>query len=1066
MRKIFTLLTVLVASMCGLTQAQADKATLEEGYYYVINTYENFGENLKAWYYGQVDSRQADDLPFLCWGDFSANDPRVIFEVKKGTAENGYTLKNFASELYAGGLTSDSLVMALIDGGINYYFEEVGATDDGKTYYIWNDSLVWTRGERSGNNRIYPDSHAFGDGKKGHLGGNRWWTLDDTGAAKWLLVKLSDDDIALFSAIRMLLANLVCEIRNPNVFGANGADADAYNALKAAWNAADEALKTEGTDATYQKLYDELKEAKINADDSHVTLKDGIYYIVSTYEKFSDVQAWNYSQAHQNSTKYPGADLYWSSLSTGNLRFMFEIKALDGDMGYSIMNYASGKYVGGKVGGSMIGMETSPETPQFFEETGQGSFYVYNSTTGGNMFYCDSHGFGGGRNGNIGCNGWWTLDENAAAMWELVKVTDEELAKITEAKLNLARLVCSIDDPNTSGAGDFDLEKFQALKEAWNEANEALEGDENDGVYESLYENLQNAWDDANGSITEFEPGWYYIESAYEDFAETVAMCQDRIDNTGAELVYEPLIEGDPKFIFFIDRVDAGKVTIQNVASGLYLCQNGDMSWTQHFVRLGEDPAVQMMELGEEGTCQLYLSSYGTNRYFPDSHAFGANTVGHVSISNAWGEVPDAAVWKLVPVEEEDYCLLTDAKFNLYQYLLKEYNPFKVGEDPGYVSSDVFEAFNDAYTWAISAAQDPEADEETCDEFLAQLQEQRDIADLELIPVRDGGLYYIISQYYNYTSTERNKAMCYIEDQEDITKSLYWSELEEDDPTFIWKFTSREDDSWTVQNYDSRKYISSPSSNLLGTCIDSDSIGQYVYNAGFGEFRMGPASSYPSYAGRLYYQDNTSYGGTETQHIGCNQYSLPCNNTWAIRTYGFELTIPASGITSLLLPFTARVPGGVKLYGITKQTNTEAGYTEFTGNVLAARTPVIVKGEPGTYVFIATDEEGKTVDGNLLQGSAIHEADLGSGSVYVVGSSADVMTLNTEDILPVGAVYLKRTGTSRSLNLKDAADVDGISQVTVEKKAAASVVYDLQGRKVQKPAKGIYLVGKKKVAVK
>ncbi len=125
-----------------------------------------------------------------------------------------------------------------------------------------------------------------------------------------------------------------------------------------------------------------------------------------------------------------------------------------------------------------------------------------------------------------------------------------------------------------------------------------------------------------------------------------------------------------------------------------------------------------------------------------------------------------------------------------------------------------------------------------------------------------------------------------------------------------------------------------------------------------------------------------------------------------------------------------------------------------------------MKGEPGTYVFIATDEEGKTVDGNLLQGSAIHEADLGSGSVYVVGSSADVMTLNTEDVLPVGAVYLKRTGTSRSLNLKDAADVDGISQVTVEKKAAASVVYDLQGRKVQKPAKGIYLVGKKKVAVK
>ena len=248
--------------------------------------------------------------------------------------------------------------------------------------------------------------------------------------------------------------------------------------------------------------------------------------------------------------------------------------------------------------------------------------------------------------------------------------------------------------------------------------------------------------------------------------------------------------------------------------------------------------------------------------------------------------------------------------------------------------------------------------------------------------------------------------------------------------------------------------------------MESDSIGQYFYNVGFGEFRIGPASSYPSYAGRLYYQDNTGYGSNESQHVGCNSYSLPCNNTWAVRTYGFELTIPASGIASLLLPFTAVVPSGVSLYGITKQTGTEAGYTQFTGDVLAARTPVIVKGEPGTYVFLATADEGQTVDGNLLQGSAIHQADLGSSSVYVVGNSADQLSLNTDEVLPVGTVYLKRTGNSRALVLKDANDVDGISQVTVEKKASAGVVYDLQGRQVQKPAKGIYLVGKKKVALK
>ena len=131
MRKIFTLLTVLVASVCGLMPAKADKATLDEGYYYIINTYEKFA-SMKAWFYGQVDARQADQYAFLCWDDFSANDPRFIFEVKKGTAENGYILKSMASEFFLSGLSSDSLVAANPDAGTNYYFEEVGSTDDGK----------------------------------------------------------------------------------------------------------------------------------------------------------------------------------------------------------------------------------------------------------------------------------------------------------------------------------------------------------------------------------------------------------------------------------------------------------------------------------------------------------------------------------------------------------------------------------------------------------------------------------------------------------------------------------------------------------------------------------------------------------------------------------------------------------------------------------------------------------------------------------------------------------------------------------------------------------------------
>jgi len=45
-------------------------------------------------------------------------------------------------------------------------------------------------------------------------------------------------------------------------------------------------------------------------------------------------------------------------------------------------------------------------------------------------------------------------------------------------------------------------------------------------------------------------------------------------------------------------------------------------------------------------------------------------------------------------------------------------------------------------------------------------------------------------------------------------------------------------------------------------------------------------------------------------------------------------------------------------------------------------------------------------------------------------------------------------------------DPDGISSVAADAAADAATVYDLQGRRVEKPQKGVYIVGGRKVVVK
>jgi hypothetical protein len=144
--------------------------------------------------------------------------------------------------------------------------------------------------------------------------------------------------------------------------------------------------------------------------------------------------------------------------------------------------------------------------------------------------------------------------------------------------------------------------------------------------------------------------------------------------------------------------------------------------------------------------------------------------------------------------------------------------------------------------------------------------------------------------------------------------------------------------------------------------------------------------------------------------------------------------------------------------------------TDFSGDQgLAASIfttyPVLAEAVTGRFTRLYADEEGKDANGNVFVEKA-DEARRASGELCYLLNSGETenpvwfQTLG-EDPFPVmdnthKVVIFENETYSNSLV--------GIAEVS--HKAAADAIYDLQGRRVQKATKGLYIMGNKKILVK
>ena len=203
---------------------------------------------------------------------------------------------------------------------------------------------------------------------------------------------------------------------------------------------------------------------------------------------------------------------------------------------------------------------------------------------------------------------------------------------------------------------------------------------------------------------------------------------------------------------------------------------------------------------------------------------------------------------------------------------------------------------------------------------------------------------------------------------------------------------------------------------------------------------------------------------------------------------GYSLTVSAAGYATMYLDKAVEIPAGVEAYTANR---IEGDYLKMQAveDVIPANTAVIIKAEEGTYSFAYSDETPDAIEGNLLRGTltdtyikpasaqtayvlskvdgvvGMYKAKLKADGTFKNNANRVYMLLGE---INVGEGDLDTSNPGGQLSNGYRFDFSGTTAIEgIEAESAApAVYYDLSGRRVENPTKGIYIVNGSKVFIK
>ncbi len=187
-------------------------------------------------------------------------------------------------------------------------------------------------------------------------------------------------------------------------------------------------------------------------------------------------------------------------------------------------------------------------------------------------------------------------------------------------------------------------------------------------------------------------------------------------------------------------------------------------------------------------------------------------------------------------------------------------------------------------------------------------------------------------------------------------------------------------------------------------------------------------------------------------------------NSWVIElAESVPVTFNEQGYAAVQYPFAVQLPDGVSAYdlSIINETN-DAVTIARTGNVVPANTPVFLKGETSAALTIVpaaaeavVAETVTTLQGTLMP-ATVENAFVLSGNQLVPA----------EGNVPANSAYYVSTEGDTSPKTIGGDITTGINELNTDATVADGAIYDLQGRRVSRVTKGLYIINGKKVFVK
>ena len=269
-------------------------------------------------------------------------------------------------------------------------------------------------------------------------------------------------------------------------------------------------------------------------------------------------------------------------------------------------------------------------------------------------------------------------------------------------------------------------------------------------------------------------------------------------------------------------------------------------------------------------------------------------------------------------------------------------------------------------------------------------------------------------------------------------------------------------------SYDGHEYFIAPKYSLFNS--DSRISWSLIYRPHDMHTSIGFTTvAESSETGRVY-NENWSQSSWKLTARAMYTFTFRANqdgtNPYFSITPHFDKTIGSEGYSTFSYTNNVAIPDGVDVYYANKATETSVSLTKVTAsNGIPADAGVIIKGTAGAQAQFTPQAEATTLSGNLLSGSGAEGTDI-TANDFILGGTGDDFGFHQVSVAgKLGAykAYLPAAnvpgGAAKFSIVFD--ETNGIATLSHER--TDNVYYDLQGRRVMNPTKGLFIVNGKKV---